>query len=178
MPYAWWTYQQNLMSFVKIDFLVWTTHKQDIVPKVLLNARFLIVHNKMIDRFMSCLLTNQLCQSYNNNNNNNMFDQMNPEDEITVPMFQNCATLWNEVKESFDLDDDACKPAAMVQLPFRCTQIFHNPFVPGNDYPGYGLRLYQHPCDGNRRFTVFHVSCQGVEMAQETTQGDHTDADW
>lgn len=109
------------MQFVKIDFLVWTTHEDDIVPKISVDGNYLIVTNKMIDRFMSPTLTNR----YYRNARNNMFADGTAEDDITVPMFQNCRTFWEEVKEAFDLDEEDIKPAAVVPLPFQCTQMFN-----------------------------------------------------
>ena len=178
MPHVWWQYSHSGLRYVKGDLLCWSTDPTYIVPKVSEDGMWLFVHNKIPTSFLD---VTRIVAYYRAGGVAAFAHGINPMD-IADTMCQNARDVFQGIKDIMDGED--VKPVVIIKLPFKCIQVFNDPYIAAQ---GHCIRNHGHErqpdthiaavaaatAAGNppplapQRYCVFHVHLQSADVAHE-----------
>ena len=137
-PYLWWVFTKEGKKYIKVDFLVWPTVAEDILPKISSCGIFLYLHNTITERFLGL---QRVFAQYT-------ADEL-PRDGLrgrktsNHSMYEEGVKCINAIHEKHSMEE--IKPVVKVPLPFKVQQDFFDLYQP--DGKGYGLTSYPHKKD-------------------------------
>ena len=156
-PHYWWSHSLNGIQYTRVEFLVWTSHEDECLPKLSKDGNILYFSQKIPERFL------EIARQFAYYDVNELAG--NNADESDANMVQTGVDLENEINEEFEMD--AIKPLVKLKLPFTVQQEFEDPYRPG--LPGYELCSYPHERDGGRVFYAFQLCVKAAAVPRQKT---------
>ncbi len=151
-PYFSWTYTHVGVRYIRVDFLVWTSHEDECLPKISKCGNFLYFSQKIPERFLEMMRQFRYYTDLDGT----------PADNDTA-LIQRGVELVTGIKEAFNHEE--ISPVLRLKLPFPVQQDFEDPYR--QNLPGYELSSYPHERDPNRFFYVFSVGLKDAAMPRK-----------
>lgn len=159
-PHIWWSYVLDGIKHVKYEFLIWTCHEEEVVPKISSCGNFLYFSAKIPERFLNIQRQKGLYTAAG----------------IDLPesgdiMLETGKQHFASIKDALGNED--IKPPIKISLPFCVQETFFDPYYPTSK--GYGLRSYVHEkatTQTPRVFYVFYVCMQDKARIREKARAD------
>jgi hypothetical protein len=164
-PHYWWTYTHNGVKYVRCEFLCWTSHEKECVPKISKCGNFLYFTQKIPERFLD--MAHQFYYYTHDQLDGNV-------QSCADAIIQQGVNVENNIREAFE--QESITPVVKVKLPFSVQQDFEDPYRPG--LPGYELCSYPHESDERRTFFVFSVSVKDSTVPRKKANPGFTARTW
>ena len=162
-PHFWWTYSVLGVKYMKIEFLVWTCHEDDVGPKISKCGKYLYFSNKILEHFLSL---DHLFKCYGN-------DLPGDPNNCGEAMYEEGLSHVKSIHEDHEMED--IKPVIKIELPFTAQQEFEDPYQPNQK--GYSLRSYPHEKDKERKMYIYHVNLKDASAPRSKTKTEYAHID-